>query len=261
MLEIFIWAFFQNLMKNAVETRIKSKINQADYLDYFVNLMQKKEISLDSLAGHGATFLTDGYETSSIGISSALYEPAKNKNIQNKLRDAIQNAMPNDEDFTYDNIMELEYLDQVWNESLRLHSPLLYLPKKCNEAVEVDMLDGKKYSFNEGDVIYFPVVSVHLDEEYYDDPLSFIPERFDEDKGGVKFYKDKGVFLPFGDGPRICVGMRFAIAQSKMALATLVRNFEITVNKKTGDTFEIHPMAILLMNIQPYWLNFKRIST
>lgn len=66
-----------------------------------------------------------------------------------------------------------------------------------------------------------------------------------------------GVFFPFGDGPRICPGMRFAVVQSKVALAYLVRNYEITLNSKTGKTFEIHPQAIVAQNTTPYLINLK----
>lgn len=86
------------------------------------------------LASHGASFLvgnftlllnlsdfnsiiqlTDGFDTSSSAISSTLFEVAANKDVQEKLRQEIADAMPNEEDFTYDNIMSLPYLDQVFN--------------------------------------------------------------------------------------------------------------------------------------------------
>lgn len=57
----------------------------------------------------------DGFDTSSSAISAALLELGLNKDVQQKLRDEITSAMPNDEDFTYDNIMNLSYLDQVWH--------------------------------------------------------------------------------------------------------------------------------------------------
>lgn len=58
---------------------------------------------------------TDGFDTSSSAISAALLELGKNSEIQKKLREEINTVMPNDEDFTYDNIVNLEYLDQIWN--------------------------------------------------------------------------------------------------------------------------------------------------
>lgn len=56
----------------------------------------------------------DGYATSSSTIAAALYQLARNKQIQSKLREEIKTNMPTDDDFTYDNIMNLDYLDQIW---------------------------------------------------------------------------------------------------------------------------------------------------
>ena len=60
-------------------------------------------------------FIPDGYDTSSNAIAAALYELARDKRIQSKLREEIKSKMPNEEDFTYDNIISLDYLDQVWH--------------------------------------------------------------------------------------------------------------------------------------------------
>jgi cytochrome P450 len=57
---------------------------------------------------------SDGYATTSSTIAAALYQLARNKDIQTKLREEINERMPNEEDFTYDNIMNLEYLDNIW---------------------------------------------------------------------------------------------------------------------------------------------------
>jgi cytochrome P450 len=69
----------------------------------------------------------------------------------------------------------------------------MYLPKVCNAPTEVDMLDGKKMYFEKESVVYFPIRSIHLDEAYYEYPLTFKPERFDADRGGVKAYEKRGM--------------------------------------------------------------------
>jgi cytochrome P450 len=186
------YPFFYDMMKNAVKYRVDNKIQRVDYLDHLMNLYNKKEITMEDITLHGATFLTDGYETSSIAISTVLYELGRDKKRQEKLRNEILSAMPSDEDFNYDKVMDLPYLDQVLNEAMRLHTPLANLTKMCNIATEVDMLDGKKMYFEKDSVIYIPVRNLHLDEAYYEDPLTFKPERFDEDRGGVKAYKERG---------------------------------------------------------------------
>lgn len=93
--------------------------------------------------------------------------------------------------------------------------------------------------------------------EYYPEPEKFKPERFDPEHGGLKAFKDKGVFLPFGDGPRICLGMRFALMQSKAAIADIVRNFEIKVNNKTQRPLIIDPKEFINVKTGGVWLDFK----
>lgn len=87
-----------------------------------------------------------------------------------------------------------------------------------------------------------------------------MPERFNPEHGGVKAFRDKGILLPFGDGPRICLGMKFALMQSKAAIAEIVRNFEITVNDKTQQPLIIDPKEFLNIKTGGLWLDFKPIA-
>lgn len=70
-------------------------------------------------------------------------------------------------------------------------------------------MNGSKVELKPGDVIYISSYSFHHDPEFYDEPEKYWPERFDEDLGGVQRYRDMGVFLPFGEGPRMCPGEYF----------------------------------------------------
>lgn len=95
---------------------------------------------------------------------------------------------------------------------------------------------------------------------YYSDPVKFKPERFDAEHGGIKAFRDKCVFLPFGDGPRMCLGLKFALMQSKAAIAEIVRNFEITVDPKTILPLVIDPKQFMNIKIGGLWLNFKSVE-
>lgn len=97
--------------------------------------------------------------------------------------------------------------------------------------------------------------------EYFPNPEAFNPERFDLEHGGVKAFKDRGVLIPFGDGPRICSGMRFAYVQVKAAIAAVVRNFELSVDKQTPEreTLRISPTEFMNVYSHKLMLNFKSI--
>lgn len=62
-------------------------------------------------------------------------------------------------------------------------------------------------TIEKGTVVVIPIYSIHHDPEHYPNPEVFDPERFNEANGGIKNYRDKGVYLPFGDGPRMCLGI------------------------------------------------------
>lgn len=97
-----------------------------------------------------------------------------------------------------------------------------------------------------GSILLFPVISLHMDPEYFPNPKKFDPDRFSPENGGAKAFIERGHFLPFGTGPRICVGSRFAIAQSKIAIAALVKNFDVSINPKSPKEYIAHPQALIL---------------
>lgn len=82
-----------------------------------------------------------------------------------------------------------------------MYPALNWLTKTCSSPVNLKMPDGNSVSFEENSTIYIPVQSIHFDENIYENPLVFTPERFDSEHQGVKYFKEKCVFLSFGDGP------------------------------------------------------------
>lgn len=134
--------------------------------------------------------------------------------------------------------------------------------KTCTENIELSDLDGRNVLIEKGVKIILPLNALHAHPDFYANPEKFDPTRFDESTGGVKRLKDDGVFMPFGHGPRQClgrdfelesislnkiaygfvlklnetffiVGMRFAVAEIKAALYTLVDKFEFSINPKS----------------------------
>ncbi|XP_065080201.1 probable cytochrome P450 28a5 [Ochlerotatus camptorhynchus] len=252
--------FFTDLMKQAITHRDNSTEKRADYLDYLISLRNKKEISELDMAAHGVTFFIDGFETSSVAISFMLYELAKNDAIQSRLREELSKATSEDGTISYDILLELPYLDQVINESLRLWPPVGFISKKCTEPMELDLTENRKVAIEKDVCAYINIWSMHRDPEYFNDPLTFNPDRFSPENGGTSSYREKGCFIPFGDGPRQCLGMRFARMQIKRCLYEVIKHFEITVNPKTKDPMELDPKQFLTVALGGLWLDFEPIS-
>lgn len=89
----------------------------------------------------------------------------------------------------------------------------------------------KGLSINENTPIIIPVYSIHRDPEFYPDPECFNPERFTSD---AKQSRDPYTYMPFGHGPRNCMGMRFAQLEMKLALSVIMKNFTLSVTNETA---------------------------
>lgn len=144
-----------------------------------------------------------------------------------------------------------------------MHPPAAFLAKQCTEEIELvyNKTTNKTVTVEKGMSVVIPLLALHRDSQHYSCPDTFNPDRFSAENGGAKFYRDKGVFLPFGDGPRICLGMRFALAQSKAAIVEVVEKFEIQKSPKVQLPLTISPIEFLNVPVGGLWAKFKPILT
>lgn len=252
--------FFVNLMKDAIALRKKNKIERIDFLHYLLELQEKKSLAEIDMVAHAVTFFLDGFETSSVAMSYALYELAKNPDVQHKLRNEIKETEFKYGKVSFENLLEMPYLEQVMMETLRRRSPALLLSKKCTESCKLELVEGEMKTIDEGVSIMIPIYSIHLDPLYYENPEEFDPERFSPEKGGTKPYREKGVFIPFSDGPRACLGQKFALTQVKAGIVDIVKNYELMPNSKTEEPIVIAPGEFTSAPVGGLWLNFKELN-
>ncbi|KAK9508542.1 hypothetical protein O3M35_006079 [Rhynocoris fuscipes] len=219
-------------------------------------LKERKEYDYTVITSQCFGMLTDGFFTTSIAMSWVLYELATHPEIQEKLRDNIKSIGSDISDFDYDKIQSCTYLDMVVNESLRLHPPLTQLLKKCTKTTTLSH-NGKDYKIEKGLTVVIPSYAVHRDERFYPNPTEFIPERFSEEE---KSKRDRYTFLSFGEGPRICVGMRFAILQIKLGVATILLNFNVKARDRPP--LKLDPKNPAFHTAQPgIWLIFEKLKS
>lgn len=100
-----------------------------------------------------------------------------------------------------------------------------------------------------------PAYAIQRDPEYYPNPDRFDPERFSVDE--IK-KRDPCVYLPFGEGPRICVGIRFGMMQARIGLAILMQNFRFEPCDRTRMAFSTND--IVLTTDSGLWLKVKRVE-
>lgn len=227
--------FFMSVVAETVHYRIENKVQRNDFMDLMIKMYvddkkidDKGGLSFKELAAQAWIFFFAGFETSSSAMSYALYELAQNQEIQNKARQDVLDALEkHNNEFTYEAMQDMTYLECCVNESLRKYPPV---PALLRRVVKDYKEPTTNVTLRKGQIAFIPVFSMHHDQEYYPDPEEYNPDRFCSEETQKR---DPFAFLPFGEGPRNCIGLRFGMMQSKVGLAMLLTNFRFTLNEKT----------------------------
>ncbi|XP_035716599.1 cytochrome P450 9e2 isoform X1 [Folsomia candida] len=206
----------------------------------------------DGIVSNCVLFILAGFDTTQSLLLFCVYALAIYPEIQDKLRKEVETVLEEgDGDFTYDSVHKMGYLDMVIHETLRFYPPQPVTDRACNQDY---LLPGTGVTISKKEAILVPIIGIHHDERYYPEPEKFDPERFSpENKGKLNQF----AFLPFGQGPRNCIGMRFALTEVKLVIAQLVHNFEIEPSKRTLIPMEYQNGA----SLKPkggMWLALKR---
>lgn len=197
--------YFRNLIVSLSKYREENNLRRNDFLDLMLDIKRKDvNFTNEDIASHAIGLFADGFETSSSAMSFVFYELATNPEVLTKLREEIEEVLSKGT-LTYDSVQEMTYLDAVISESLRKNSPLFFLNRKCTQEFTLPSPgDGiPEITIPVGTSVVVPVFALHYDPQYFPEPERFTPERFlEENKQNIT----KFTYLPFGEGPRICLG-------------------------------------------------------
>lgn len=169
---------------------------------------------------HMIFLMMAAHDTTTSALSSMMYELARNPAWQERLREESR-ALPGD-DLAFDDLDRLEGLTWVFNETLRMYPPLPVIPRVATEAFE---FAGHRVPKN-AMVVISPIVT-HWMEEWWDDPSRFDPARFSPER--AEHERHSHSFIPFGGGPHMCLGLRFAEAQVKTIMHHVLRRYRFSV--------------------------------
>ncbi|XP_032111157.1 cytochrome P450 3A21 [Sapajus apella] len=225
-------SFLRESVKRIKESRLKdTHKHRVDFLQLMIDSQNSKEteshkaLSDLELVAQSIIFIFAGYETTSSTLSFIMYELATHPDVQQKLQEEIDAVLPNKAPATYDTVLQMEYLDMVVNETLRLFPLAMRLERVCKKDVEINGMFIPK-----GVVVMIPSYALHYDPKYWTEPEKFLPERFSKkNKDNIDPY----IYTPFGTGPRNCIGMRFALMNMKLALIRVLQNFSFKPCKET----------------------------
>ncbi|XP_037111354.1 thromboxane-A synthase [Syngnathus acus] len=197
----------------------------------------KKVITEDEIVGQAFVFLLAGHETSSNTLAFTCYLLAIHPECQCRVQEEVDDFFSKHESPDYTNVQELKYLDMVVCEALRLYPPGFRFTREIEQDCVVNGV-----CFPKGALLEIPAGFLHYDPEHWPEPEKFIPERFTPE---AKASRHAFVYLPFGAGPRNCVGMRLAQLEIKMALVRLFHKFNIIPCSDTKIPLELKSSSTL----------------
>ncbi|XP_011878191.1 PREDICTED: cytochrome P450 6A1-like isoform X2 [Vollenhovia emeryi] len=193
--------FITRVVMETMDHRETNKITRNDFIDMLRELKKHPE-KLGDIASQAFQFFLTGFETSSLAMSNAMYELALNQKIQDKLREEVDELYVKcGQDFTYDNINKMDYLDKIFKETLRKYPIVTFL---LRQAITNYTFNGTTVSIPKGQKVWIPIYGMHRDPDIYPKPDVFDPERFNEE---AVQSRHSMVYQPFGDGPRNCIGI------------------------------------------------------
>lgn len=206
------------------------------------------------IAAAAASFFFGGIETTTTMLCFAIYETSLNPDIQRKLLqeiDAVQEELGNSK-LTYESIQKMKYMDMVVTETLRKWPPFGVLTRRCNKQYVMENSDGTKVTLEKGAHVQFSIHSIQRDPQYYPDPMRFDPERFSEEN---RHQINQDTYLPFGSGPRNCIGSRLALMQAKCLLFYLFQYFTVEISERTDVPMVLDNTALGLSAKNGFWFH------
>ncbi|XP_011175444.1 cytochrome P450 9e2-like [Solenopsis invicta] len=214
--------FFKDVVSNTVKTRDEQGIVRPDMMQLMMETRNKdnrREFDINEMTAQAFVFFLAGFDTVSTAMCCMTHEIGINPDVQRKLREEIDDVLRQTNGKpTYEAINRMKYLDAVITETLRMYPIVSFLDRVCIKETELPPATpkSKPVTLKPGDRVWFPNYSLHRDPKYYPHPNKFDPERFLDNT------VDNSIYMPFGIGPRICIGNRFALMETKIMLFYLL---------------------------------------
>jgi cytochrome P450 len=212
------------MVTRAIEARRREATGEADdLLDRMLDAEDPetgRRMSPTDVLHNMQFFIVAGHETTALALSWSMMLLALHPQIQEQARQQAREVI-GDGAATAADLEAIPLVAQVLEEAMRLYPPVGLVARDVREA---DSLAGRRLL--PGDVLFLPIYALHRHKLWWDEPHAFRPERF----AAAAKPRDRFQYLPFGAGPRVCVGANFAMLQAGIILATLLARFRFTTD-------------------------------
>lgn len=225
----------KELIKNIIEERQKSNQTHNDLLDMLLATRYEdtgEPMATKQLIDEITILFVAGHETTANALTFTTFLLAKHPEVQQKVFEEVQAVESGSVDIL-EIISKLEYTRAVIDESMRLYPPAWITDR---ENLEDDTIG--EFHVPKDTLIGVSFYELHRNPAYWEQPQLFNPERF----LGKNKKKTAGIYYPFGAGPRMCIGMGFAIYEMVLAISYLVKNYKLSTSQAT---IQLNPLITL----------------
>jgi len=228
----------RNRVQRFIDERRSSTKEGNDFLSILLQARDEDgaPMSDEQVMAECLTLFGAGHETTATALAWTWYllcqHPEHYQKVQQEVDRVLQGRTP-----TYADLARLPYCLQVFKEAMRLYPPAYAFSRRALRDVEID-----GYLVPKGWIVLIAPYTLHRREEYFPEPEEFDPERFTPER---EKQLPRYAYLPFGAGPRICIGMHFAMMEGHLLLATLAQR--VSFSLVPGQTITPDPVHHLTL--------------
>ncbi len=228
------------------ERRAENREEPEDFLDMMIDALKTDFEDIETTVDNLLTFVVAGHETSANAMAWGYYLLAINPWVQGVIREEILDARPTGK-IEYADLEKMPILRAHIKETLRLYPSAAFFARDADKDMDI-----KGVKIAKGDALFFPVYSLHRNAQLWDRPNEYRPERFLNQK------YPRGQYIPFGDGPRVCIGAQYAETEIMVLMASVLRQIAFSVS----DNPLPEPVLTFTMRASgPLVLNAERVNT
>ncbi|XP_072748313.1 cytochrome P450 9e2-like [Anoplolepis gracilipes] len=252
--------FFKRIVGETIKVRDEQGIVRPDMIQLLMQARDKNgsdKMTLEDIVSQAFIFFLAGFETSSTLMCFIVHELALNRDIQDRLREEVQQHLTEENELSYESLSKMTYMEMVISEALRKYPPMSVTDRACTKRYELPppRPGCKSITVNPDIVMSIPIYALHHDPKYFPNPEKFDPERFsEENKDNIVPY----TYLPFGEGPRKCIGNRFALMETKILVSHLLQKFILKKTAKTVDPVIYNKREFNLTPDGGFWIGLEK---
>ncbi|XP_064109841.1 thromboxane-A synthase-like isoform X2 [Macrobrachium nipponense] len=212
---------------------------------------KQHKLTDDEVVSNAYMFILAGYETTANAIAYTCYILAKHQEWQDKCFEEIKTVIGDKKQLSYEDISRLTILDRVYLEALRLYPPVpCFVTREAGMTTQIGTV-----TIPQGVSVTVPVWHIHHHPQFWHQPSHFDPDRFLPEK---KKDHHPMAYLPFGAGPRNCLGMRFARLEIKLVIACMLKDYALQLSPLIKDPLPVEVRTVTLSPKEGVLLHIRR---